>query len=278
MSLKFKVAEEENVLEIYVNGKQRTIKNEVRGAYAYLLKFGGREELVSGTIEGGTGVKATMVGIIHALNKVTDKSVEVKLYTDNDFIVNSVNKTWYKGWRFKGWKKKDGGELANKDEWRELTCVYEMFDNISFNIVDDTKSHDNMLIVDNAISGLLDDNYKPFDKKVIAVDFDGTITLGDNYPDLGIVNKKAIDVINKIKKRGHEIIIWTCRDSWIIEETLNEHGIMYDAINENTEYLKEKWGNNPRKVGADILIDDKSLFYVNDWSKIEDELIKIGVL
>lgn len=278
MGIKFKPVAENNVIEIYVGGKQKTIKNEIRSVYAYLIKNGGEEKIVSDIMHNGTGVKMTMVAIINSLNSIIDKDSHVVVYTDNDFLANSINKCWYKGWKKRGWHKKDGGLLANSDEWKELVFVYSMFSNLDFKIIEDSTTHDNMLIVSECINGLLDFEYKPFAKKVVAVDFDGTITLGDNYPELGTVNKTAVDVINKIKDRGHEVIIWTCRDSWVIEDVLLEHGVKYDAINENTDYLKDKWGNNPRKVGADILIDDKSLFYVNDWGKIEQELIRIGVL
>jgi hypothetical protein len=37
---------------------------------------------------------------------------------------------------------------------------------------------------------------------------------------------------------------------------LREHHLYPDAVNDNLPERKEKWGNNPRKVYADVYIDD----------------------
>lgn len=115
--------------------------------------------------------------------------------------------------------------------------------------------------------------------KTIAIDFDGTITDKDNYPDLGAPSTHARFTINRLIECGNEVIIWSCRDSNEIERYLYEQGIKFTAINENTPHLIKKWGNDPRKVGADIFIDDKNLYCQRvNWLEIYGELMMRGLI
>lgn len=90
--------------------------------------------------------------------------------------------------------------------------------------------------------------------KVIAIDFDGTITKDSKYPITGVIDLNAIDHIKKIKKLGHKIILWTCREGDELKEAIDLcsfHGIYFDSINENKN-------GNSRKIRADFYIDNKS--------------------
>ena len=112
--------------------------------------------------------------------------------------------------------------------------------------------------------------------KTIAVDFDSTLVTTVPYPYLGVVRENAKEVLDRFVEAGHEVIIWSCRDKEVIVDFLNQHEIPYHAINENTEHLKMTWGNNPRKIGADLFIDDKNIFAKEiDWYEIEKELIRL---
>lgn len=278
MSIKFKPTADSCKVEVYVANTLVNKGGEKLPIYTYLTVDGGEENIVNGKSNDKSFTANPLIAVYEAIYSIKNKCKTI-VYTNDKLVFNAISKGWYKGWRKRGWKKVDGGELVNREYWIKLIKEIEKFDSFDIELVDKSS---NLPYMDIVFSEL--DNYslsfkdKKFNKKVIAVDFDGTITTGDSYPEIGTVDEKAVEVINKIKNKGHEIIIWTCRDSWVIEETLLDYGIKYDSINENTPYLKGKWGNNPRKVGADILIDDKSLFYVNDWSKIERELVRIGVL
>ena len=36
-------------------------------------------------------------------------------------------------------------------------------------------------------------------------------------------------------------------------------GLEFDAVNENVPELKEKYGTDPRKIGCNLMIDDKAV-------------------
>lgn len=98
-------------------------------------------------------------------------------------------------------------------------------------------------------------------KIIIAVDFDGTLC-EDNYPNIGNPIQTTINFIKKQKNAGNTIILWTCRQGEYLAAAVDwskSQGIVFDYINENTTQNVAKYGNNPRKVFADIYIDDKAV-------------------
>lgn len=115
--------------------------------------------------------------------------------------------------------------------------------------------------------------------KFIAIDFDNTITKEDAYPYIGEVREDAIRVMKRIKEEGGKICIWTCRcgnDELKVKRFLAENKIPYDTFNEPFPEMIAQFGDgNPRKVFADIYIDDRSLHakaHGIDWMDIEKML------
>lgn len=96
---------------------------------------------------------------------------------------------------------------------------------------------------------------------IYAVDFDGTLCI-NKYPEIGEPKQNVIDFCIKRKEQGHKLVLWTCRAGERLEEAIkwsSEHGIFYDAVNENLPDEVEKWNNDPRKIGADFFLDDRNI-------------------
>lgn len=96
---------------------------------------------------------------------------------------------------------------------------------------------------------------------VIAVDFDGTISLG-NWPNVGPENKGVVSFIKDCKANGNKIILWTCREGEHLKEAVEwckEIGIEFDAVNDNLIEHTLKYGCNSRKIHCDMYIDDKCI-------------------
>lgn len=95
---------------------------------------------------------------------------------------------------------------------------------------------------------------------IYAVDFDGTLC-ESIYPGIGTPNIALINHLIKRRKQGNKIILWTCRCGDRLEEAISwcmEHGLEFDAVNENLPEMIEWYGNDCRKVFADVYIDDKA--------------------
>lgn len=114
---------------------------------------------------------------------------------------------------------------------------------------------------------------------IIAVDFDGTI-VENAYPEIGAPMGYAIPALQYLKKKGHTIIINTCRAGKYFEEAkiwLIKHAIPFDFINENDPKRIAQYGEDTRKISADIYIDDKNIFcrYIN-WYLIVREVDRLA--
>lgn len=95
---------------------------------------------------------------------------------------------------------------------------------------------------------------------IYAVDFDGTLCKED-WPRIGRPNRDLIRWLIRQKRDGHELILWTLREEQDLQEAIEwckSFGLVFDAVNDNLERMKQQYGNNPRKVHADVYIDDRN--------------------
>ena len=96
---------------------------------------------------------------------------------------------------------------------------------------------------------------------VYAVDFDGTLC-ESVYPGIGAPNIALINHLINRRLQGNKIILWTCREGERLQEAVDwckRYGLRFDAVNDNLQELKDEFGNNPRKIAADVYIDDKAV-------------------
>ena len=99
--------------------------------------------------------------------------------------------------------------------------------------------------------------------KVIAVDFDGTLTVADEYPKpTTSIRSDAADMIRALQDAGCWVCLWTCREGAKLDEALEmcrAAGIEFDSVNA---------GNGKRgtstKINADIYVDDRSVCSLSD--------------
>lgn len=101
--------------------------------------------------------------------------------------------------------------------------------------------------------------------KVIAVDFDGCLC-ESKWPDIGEARQDVINELLRQQAEGAKLILWTCREGHQLQAAVMwclNHGIKFDAINDNLTDNQELYGNNSRKVFAHEYWDDKSVLVVS---------------
>jgi hydroxymethylpyrimidine pyrophosphatase-like HAD family hydrolase len=105
---------------------------------------------------------------------------------------------------------------------------------------------------------------------IIAVDFDGTIVKHE-YPRIGKEIPFAIDTLKRLQQSpDYQLVLWTVRQGAELLEAVEycrSRGLEFYSVNSNypeeqTEYLE------PRKLKADLFIDDKNLGGLPDWGVI----------
>jgi ribonuclease HI len=102
---------------IYTDGSSRG--NPGPGGYGVLLLFGKHRKELSQGYRLTTNNRMELLGVIIALESITNKDFPVIVYTDSKYIVNAVQLGWLKTWlrtNFKGGKK-------NADLWRRFNVV-----------------------------------------------------------------------------------------------------------------------------------------------------------
>ena len=99
-------------------------------------------------------------------------------------------------------------------------------------------------------------------RKVIAIDFDGTLSLGE-YPACGPANEKLIEIIKRLMSDPSEVrlyyVLWTSRTGVELDKAvawLKSQGLELDGINKPP---KETAADYTRKIWADLYIDDKAI-------------------
>lgn len=119
--------------------------------------------------------------------------------------------------------------------------------------------------------------------KIIAVDFDCTLTLDDNnYPECGRPNVEAIKLMKEFRAQGGKLILWTCRYGEALEKAIamcSCFGLEFDAVNDNLPEQSAKWRSThpdavvmSRKIYADMYLDDKDVRAIIrggvDWNAV----------
>lgn len=102
-------------------------------------------------------------------------------------------------------------------------------------------------------------------RDAIAIDFDGTLCKNE-YPGIGEPIEIVIREAKRKQAEGCGLILWTCREGKLLDEAIDwcrEHGLVFDAINDNLPEWKEMFQNNPRKVGATEYWDDRGFSLEN---------------
>jgi hypothetical protein len=101
---------------------------------------------------------------------------------------------------------------------------------------------------------------------IIAIDFDGTICIGDGYPDPhnGKLRSFTKEIMNFMYDVGIKVVIWTNRknipntdvkDKLLMKQWLDEMGIKYHTVNDSTEFAPFKYYG--RKLYAHMFVDDR---------------------
>ena len=119
----------------------------------------------------------------------------------------------------------------------------------------------NLMVEPVNVEDLLPDAHKPEKKQeIIAVDFDGTLC-ENKWPGIGAPNIPLFNYLFLRKKNGAKLILWTCRTGERLAEAIKwcgEHGLYFDAINEDIPDVISEFGPSGRKVFATEYIDDRA--------------------
>lgn len=104
-------------IEIYTDGSSRG--NPGRGGYGTILKMGPHEKELSQGYRLTTNNRMELLATIVGLEALTRDGIEVVIYSDSKYVVESVEKKWVFSWEKKNFKDK-----KNVDLWIRFLNIY----------------------------------------------------------------------------------------------------------------------------------------------------------
>jgi ribonuclease HI len=115
------MAEQSEVI-IYTDGA--CSGNPGPGGYAaVMLASGKRMELSQGYVN-TTNNRMELLAVIAALERLS-RPCSVTIYSDSQYVVDSVTKRWVYSWQRNGWRKADRKPALNVDLWKRLLPLLE---------------------------------------------------------------------------------------------------------------------------------------------------------
>lgn len=109
-------------VEIWTDGA--CVVNPGPGGYGIVFRCQERKWEKTGGFQLTTNNRMEIMGVLVALETLTEKCKAI-IYSDSQYVVNSLTKGWAKRWRLKSWKKKGNKKVPNADLWDKLLQLCE---------------------------------------------------------------------------------------------------------------------------------------------------------
>ncbi|MBQ6625572.1 MAG: ribonuclease HI [Clostridia bacterium] len=129
----------ENRKKVYVYTDGSCSGNPGPGGWGCILKYNSVEKELCGGDKNTTNNRMEMTAVIEAL-KALKEPCDVELYTDSQYICNSINNEWVFSWKNNGWKKADKKPALNIELWEEILKLIELH-NVKFNWIKGHAGH-----------------------------------------------------------------------------------------------------------------------------------------
>lgn len=129
------------LVKIYTDGAARG-NPDGPGGYGTVLEYVDtkgqlhKKELSQGYVK-TTNNRMELMAVIAGLEAL-NRSCEVEVYSDSQYVVNAFNQHWVDGWIKKGWKRGKNEPVKNVDLWKRLLEAKQKH-NVTFHWV---KGHD----------------------------------------------------------------------------------------------------------------------------------------
>lgn len=105
------------MVTIYTDGA--STGNPGPGGYGVVLKKGNRRKELSKGYRRTTNNRMELLAVIVGLEALLKPNLNVTVYSDSKYVVDSIEKKWVFGWAKKNFEKK-----KNPDLWRRFLKIY----------------------------------------------------------------------------------------------------------------------------------------------------------
>jgi len=103
-------------IEIFTDGS--CLGNPGPGGWAALLRYKGKNKMLSGQAKDTTNNRMELTAVIEALNGLKEPCC-INLYTDSKYVMDGAEQ-WMKNWKAKGWMRRKNELVKNVELWQAL--------------------------------------------------------------------------------------------------------------------------------------------------------------
>jgi ribonuclease HI len=108
------------MIRIYTDGAAQG--NPGPGGYGVILKFGDYVKELSQGYRLTTNNRMELMAVIVGLEAIKKEGIAVNIFSDSQYVINSIEKGWI--W---GWEKKNFDKKANPDLWKRYIPLHKKF-------------------------------------------------------------------------------------------------------------------------------------------------------
>ncbi len=281
-----------NKLEFWTDGSYRA-SVDTGGIGVVVVRDGKVVDKINQRYVNTTNNQMEISAIIRALDYITEEVESVNIYTDSQYCLGIITKSWVATKNVELWQKFWTAEARAKTLCKNINYTYtkghhtDEFNNLADRLATDASGY-----TTPEKDKVSKRKLKQADTMIIALDFDGTV-VKHRYPEVG-EDIGAVPVLQALQKNGHQFILFTMRDNhsnhrnclkeasdWFAKNHINLIGI-------NCNPWQKSWTDST-KVYAPMYIDDAALGaplkrdtpnerpYI-DWGKCVDMFADMGLL
>lgn len=108
------------MLKIYTDGSSKG--NPGPGGYGIVMLYKGNRKELSQGYKLTTNNRMELTAVIKALQAIKNNNIEIIIYSDSKYVVESIEKGWVWNWEKNNFKKKQ-----NIDLWKKFIPLYKSF-------------------------------------------------------------------------------------------------------------------------------------------------------
>lgn len=116
---------QDNTITVYTDGA--CSDNPGKGGWAAILLYKQHRINLSAGYKLTTNNRMELMAVIEALKAIKNKTLPVVVYSDSQYVVDSINKGYIHQWVNKNFKN-----VKNPDLWKELIHLIRQFKDIKF--------------------------------------------------------------------------------------------------------------------------------------------------
>ena len=91
-----------------------------KGGWGAVLKYRDKSKEIYGGESNTTNQRMELTACIKALEQIKTKNFDIEIYSDSAYLVNCIQKEWYKKWEKNGWNTSKKEPVENKELWIRL--------------------------------------------------------------------------------------------------------------------------------------------------------------